>query len=153
MGVVITVLLCRVKSVLSSPLCKVSLVSNCSHGAVAIALPLLNLYGCVLQNSYSFPTQRRCQTFFVWSVWIFVLGFFESISCSFCMIESLVLDTSVVHYHVFTQHIFKRIKRCCFFKNMYIGNINFVLWLHYTVFSRIVSHLEIKEPVFQNWII
>lgn len=65
MWVVITVMLYRIKSVLSSPLCKVSPVSNCSHGAVVIVLPLLNLYGCVLQNSYSFLRQKRCLTFFI----------------------------------------------------------------------------------------
>lgn len=65
MWVVITVLLYRIKSVLSSPLCKVSPVSNRSHGAVVIALPLLNLYGYALQNSYSFLRQRRCHTFFI----------------------------------------------------------------------------------------
>lgn len=65
MWVVITVLLHRIKSVLSLPLCEVCPVCNCSHGAIVIVLPLLNLCACVLQNSYSFLRQRRCQTFFI----------------------------------------------------------------------------------------
>lgn len=99
MWVVTTILLYRIKSVLSSSLCKVSPVSSCSHRAVVIVLPLLNLYGCVLQNSYSFLRKRRCQTFFIWSVWVFVFGFFWSFSCSLCMIMSLVLDTSLKSAH------------------------------------------------------